>query len=74
MIYFTKYAQKKFDILNSYKVFITKEQVEDVAKNPEQTAKKGGYLLAAKDNVCVVIKKEDGLNKIITFYPLKTKQ
>ena len=71
MIYFTNYAQKKFDILNKYKVFITKEQVEEAIKIPEQAVKKGSYLFSTKDNICVVIKKEDDVNKIITFYPVK---
>jgi len=71
MIYFTNYANKKFDLLNAYKVFITKEQVEETAKNPETVLKKGKYLFATKESVCVVLTKEDSINKIITFYPVK---
>lgn len=71
MIYFTNYANKKFDILNDYKVFITKEQVEDVAQYPEQTIKKGKYLFATKDNICAVLMKTHGAFHVITFYPIK---
>ncbi len=68
---FTKYAEQKFDILNKYKVFITKEQVEDTLKLPDKSEKKGEYYFAEKEGVRVVYKKESGLNKIITFYPVK---
>lgn len=71
MLYFTKYATKKFDILNQYKVFITKEEVEEAAKAPDKTEKKDKYLFVEKDGLKVVIKKEDNINKIITFYPVK---
>jgi ribosomal 30S subunit maturation factor RimM len=71
MIYYTKYAEKKFDILNKYKVFITKEQVEDALKLPNKSEKKGEYYFAEKEGIRVVYKKESGLNKVITFYPIK---
>ena len=71
MIYFTKYANKKFDILNQYKVFITKEEVEEAAKLPDNSIKKGRYLFAQKDGLKVVLKKENGMDKVITFYPVK---
>ena len=41
MIYFTKYANDKFDILNKYKVYFTKEQIEDTVKLPDKISKKG---------------------------------
>ena len=71
MFYFTKYAEKKFDILNKYKVYFTREQVENAIKIPDKTSKREEYLTAYKDGVGVIYKKEDGLNKIITFYPIK---
>ena len=71
MIYFTKYAENKFELLNKYKIFFTKEQIEDVVKIPEKISKKGKYLAARKEEVKVVYKKEDGMIKIITFYPVK---
>ena len=71
MIYFTKYAEKKFDILNKYKVFYTREQIEDVVRETDKIGKKGKYQTATKDNIKVVFQKESGAIKIITFYPIK---
>lgn len=71
MIYFTKYAEQKFEILNKHKVFFTKEQIEDCLKLPDKISKKGKYLAARKEGIKVVFQKEGGLNKVITFYPIK---
>ena len=71
MLYFTKYAENKFDILNKYKVYITREQVENTVNLPDKISKKGKCLAARKENVKVVYKKENGMIKIITFYPIK---
>jgi len=66
---FTQYANDKFELLNQFRVFITKEQVIEAINLPETVAKKGKYLIYKKDRVVVIIKKEGGINKIITFYP-----
>lgn len=71
MIYFTKYAENKFDLLNKYQVFFTREQVEDAVKLPEKVTKKGAYLAARREGVKVVYKKEGEVIKIISFYPVK---
>ena len=71
MIYFTKYAEQKFDILNKHKVFFTREQIEDVLLLPDKIRKKNKYLSAQKDNIKVVYKKNSGIIKVITFYPIK---
>ena len=71
MIYFTKYAERKFDTLNKYKVYFTREQVEDAITKPDKITKKGDYLAARKDNCKVVYKKEAGVKKVMTFYPVK---
>lgn len=71
MIYFTKYSESKFDILNKYKVFFTKEQVEDAIKLPEKVSKKNKYFIAQKEGTAVLYKKENDIIKIITFYPIK---
>ena len=70
-VYFTKYANDKFEILNKYKVFITKERVEEVLRLPDLTAKKGKYLIYKKEVAAVIIKKEGEISKVITFYPTK---
>ncbi|MBU4600479.1 hypothetical protein KKE88_00355 [Patescibacteria group bacterium] len=71
MIYFTKYAEQKFDILNKHKVYFTKEQIEDVVKLPDKISKKGKYIAARKDDIKAVYQKENGVMRIITFYPVK---
>lgn len=71
MIYFTKYAEQKFDILNKHKIYFTKEQIEDTLKLPDKIGKKGKYSTARKDNVKVVYQKSDGAMRVITFYPIK---
>ena len=71
MLYFTKYAEAKFDILNKHKVFLTREQIEDVIGAPDKIGKKNGFITAKKENIKVVYKKESGTVKIITFYPIK---
>ncbi len=71
MLYFTKYAESKFDILNKHKVFFTREQVEDAVNCPDKTSKKNGHLTSEKDEIKVVYKKEAEVIKIITFFPIK---
>lgn len=71
MIYFTKYADNKFDILNNYKIFYTREQIEDIVKTPEKISRKGKYFSSQKNNIKVIYLKEKDLIKIITFYPVQ---
>ena len=71
MIYFTKYAEDKFDILNKHKVFFTREQIEDAVKLPDKIKRKMGFIFARKENIKVVYKKEGEIIKVITFYPVK---
>jgi len=70
MTYFTKYANKKFEILNKYKIFITKEQVEEVLNLPDATRHKGKYLIYLKAKLAVIVRKDE-VSKVITFYPVK---
>ena len=69
MLHFTRYAEKKFEILNKYQVFYTKEQIEDCLAVPDKVSKKGRYLAARKDGIKVVFRKEGEVIRIITFYP-----
>ncbi len=69
-IHFTKYSEKKFDILNEHGVFFTKEEIEETVKKPDKTDKKGRYLSARKENIKVVYEKDEDVLKIITFYPV----
>ncbi len=71
MLYFTKYAENKFDILNKHKVYFTREQIAEVINCPDQTGKKAGYLMAQKETIKVIYKKQTDCLKVITFYPIK---
>ncbi len=71
MLHFTKYAEKKFEILNEHKVFFTREQIEGVVLNSDEVNKKGKYYFAVKDKVCVVFQKVGGIKRVVSFYPIK---
>ncbi|MCU0679162.1 MAG: hypothetical protein MUC28_01805 [Planctomycetes bacterium] len=71
MIHFTKYAEEKFEILNKYQVYFTREQVEEAVMLPDKIGKKGAYKTARKEGIKVAYKKEGEILKIITFYPVK---
>jgi hypothetical protein len=71
MFYFTKYAEQKFDILNKHKVYFTREQIEDTVGAPDKISKKGKLLIAQKEDIKVVYKKDEDILKIITFFPIK---
>jgi hypothetical protein len=71
MIYFTKYAEQKFDILNKYKVYITREDVIDAVHSPDKATKRGKYIFATKESIRVIYKNEGQVKKIFTFYPTK---
>jgi len=71
-IYFTKYAEEKFFILNRHKGYFTHEQIEGCIKLPDKIKKKGDYYYATKEDLRAVYKKEVGVIKVITFYPVKT--
>jgi len=71
MFYFTKYAEQKFDILNKHKIYFTREQIEDTVGAPDKVGKKNKLLIAQKENIKVIYKKEEEVIKIITFFPTK---
>jgi len=80
MIYFTKHAKEKFDILKKHKFFVPKEQVVETVTNPEKIDHSRLPLIIAqrefdKTHVLrVVYKQEEGLIKVITFYPGRSKK
>ena len=71
MLHFTKYAEKKFDVLNKHRVFFTREEVEEAILNSDEVNKKGKYYFAVKDRVCVVFQKVGGVKRVVSFYPIK---
>ena len=70
MIYFTKYAEEKFDILNAHKVFIRKEEVERTIDAPDTLSKMNGLFAAQRSKIKVIYQKESNIKKVITFYPV----
>lgn len=80
MIFFTKHAQNKFDILKKHNFPISEEQVLTAVDAPDLIDFSRLPLFIAQikiDNehvLRVVYKKERGIIKIITFYPGRTKQ
>ncbi len=71
MIYFSKYADQKFEILNKHQVFFTREQIEDVIASPDNTKTKGKYISVTKDKIKVLYSKKEKIIKVITFFPTK---
>jgi len=70
MIYFTRYAENKFEILNSHKVYIRKEEVIEALKTPDLKSKVAGLLSVQKNNIKVIYQKNNDIKKVITFYPV----
>lgn len=71
MLYFTRYAENKFETLNKHKVYFTREQIEEAISRPDHSGKKRAYLTARKNGLKIVYKKQADVIKIITFYPVK---
>lgn len=69
MNYFSKYAEQKFDILNKYKVFITKEEVEECLDAPDKETRKNSHICAQKDGLKVIYSRHGNIKKILTFFP-----
>ncbi|MEK7162152.1 MAG: hypothetical protein AAB729_05700 [Patescibacteria group bacterium] len=81
MIYFTKHAREKFNVLKRHKLEILKEQVEFTVIDPDVIDRSRTPLLIAqrkidKSHVLRVVYKKEGKDiiKIITFYPGRIKQ
>ena len=70
MIYFTKYAIKKFQILKEHQIDWSKQDIEQTVLYPDKIKEKGRNMAAQKGNMKVVFKQEGETKKIITFYPV----
>src|SRR3989344_9657471 len=75
MIYFTKHARNKFEILKRHGVNISKEQVVEALENPDLIDRSRLPLLIVQTDLDqnhvlrVVYKQENNNIKVITFYP-----
>jgi len=76
-ILYTKHADFKFRVLKQHGFIITKEQIEDIIKEPEKVAPgKRGCLIAHKPVsqthlIRVIYEQQGDEIKIITFYPAR---
>lgn len=71
MLYFTKYADQKFEILNRHKVYFTREQIEEAVKLPDSNGRRGRYFWVEKDGLRVILRREGEVEKVLTFFPVK---
>jgi hypothetical protein len=77
MIIYTKHAKEKFKILKNQGFPIKKKLVEETLRFPERVDYSQIPLLRAEKRIDekhilrVVFKKENGIIKVITFYPAR---
>ena len=75
MIYFTKHAEEKFDILKRHSIMVSRQDVIKTLENPELIDNSRSPLKIAQsyfDNrrvLRVVYREENGDKIVITFYP-----
>lgn len=80
MIFFTKHAENKFEVLGRHGVRISKNQVIETVKKPDLIDESRLPLLIAQGDLDqnhvlrVVYKQEDDVVKVITFYPGRKRQ
>jgi len=80
MIVYTKHAEEKFRILKEQGFIVKKKMVEKVINSPDALDYSQSPLLIAQKSIDekhilkVVFKKENGIIKIITFYPMRKKK
>jgi len=80
MIVYTKHANEKFEILKEQGFIVQKKMVEETVSLPETIDHSQFPLLVAQKSIDekhilkVVLKKENGIIKIITFYPVRKKK
>jgi hypothetical protein len=80
MIIYTKHAKEKFKILKNQGFPIKKKLVEETLRFPERVDYSQIPLLRAEKTIDekhvlrVVFKKENGIIKVITFYPARKRK
>jgi hypothetical protein len=77
IILYTKHANFKLRVLKQHGFTVSKEQIEDIIKEPEQvTAGRRGRLIAQKrisqtHLIRVIYERQEDEIKIVTFYPAR---
>ncbi len=80
MIIFTRHARNKFEILKRHKFLVPEKQIFKTIEEPDLIDKSRLPILIAQRKIDktyvlrVVYKKENGIIKVITFYPGGRKQ
>jgi hypothetical protein len=80
LIFYTAHAKEKFKILKEQGFLVKRKWVEDTIKFPEIIDHSQMPLLIAQKTIDekhvlrVVFKKENGIIKIITFYPARKRR
>lgn len=76
MIFFTAYANKKFEVLASHEVVVSREEITGVVGLADSVDDAKKPLIFARKKIadgrafCVVYKREGDVQKVITFYPI----
>jgi len=80
MVIYTKHAKEKFKILKEQGFVVQKRVIEETVKSPELIDYSQLPLLIGQKSIDekhilkVVFKKENGIIKIITFYPMRKRK
>lgn len=80
MVIYTKHAEEKFRILKEQGFVVQKRIIEETVKSPELIDCSQSSLLIVQKSIDekhilkVVFKKENGIIKIITFYPMRKRR
>lgn len=79
-VLFTEHAELKFRILEEHGFKITKRQIEDAIRSPENVTKgRKGRLIAQRaisesHLIRVVYQEDEGIIRVITFYPVRRRR
>jgi uncharacterized DUF497 family protein len=79
-IVYTSHAESKFEVLKRYGVIYTKDQIEEVVRNPDKVekARKNRKIAQKSANathlIRVIYEERDDKIVIITFYPARRKR
>lgn len=80
MIIYTKHAKEKFKILEEQGFSVKKELIEKAIESPDLIDYSQSPLLVVQKSIDekhilkVVFRKENGIIKIITFYPMRKRK
>lgn len=80
MIHFTRYAHNKFGVLERHGFSVSREVVSRAVALPDSVDESRRPLFAYQKNIHerialrVICRQEDGVARVITFYPVRSKK